>query len=549
MKWKRYGCIVLFILICIITAMFFHIFTKDAGGAVPMLEWEELYHVGADGSQQPIESFDNLPVAGETYLFSTVLGEIPENGHLTFATSNSEVKVFLDGTELYYASSMQLPETENISQADIILPPDAAGKTLTMEYRFLGGQNFIFPPSLQIIDPYADMKADMIYANYYAIPAGAFGILFILLCGLFLLGLAFGKADPTLLVLALAAAGLMIFPISAGTGSVFLPPALLRVFTWPGMDFFVPAALLVYLLLNRKRSFWRYLGYITLCSAAVLLVAYLVSLARGGYLSYYLNGEFSYLFLHGAYNNLLYWLTVYLTVACSLIAGRGVVHSFVTMQAETQILRLKNSLLDENFHVMERSVRQTAAMRHELKHNITTLHLLYQKGDFDSLGNTLAELDGQQSGLAQLQFTENFILNTLLQNTAADAAEKGIAFEAQAAVPAELQIEDRDLCSFVMNLLDNAVEACMHVSDPQHRFIRFHAELKQGFLAISCTNSCIGNPIGENQKFPESTKPDKGAHGFGLRQMHAIAKKYHSVLNIECDGQTFTAQTALKIAK
>lgn len=549
MRWKRYGCIALFVIICILTLMFLRIFTKDTGGAVPILEWEEMYQAGTDGSLQPIESFDGLPEEGKEYVFLAVLGEIPDNGQLTFATSGSEVRILLDDTELYYASSMQQPGTSNISQADIVLPPDAAGKTLTMEYRFLGGENFIFPPLLQLVDPSANVKADTVYANYYAIPAGAFAVLLILVCGLFLLGLSFGKADFTLPVLALAAAGLMVYPISIGTGSMFLSPGLLQAFAWPGMQFLTPVALLVYLLLNRKRSFWKYLGYSTLCSAVVLLAAYLVSLVRDGYLAYYLNVEFSNLFLHGSYSKLLYWLTVYLTVACSLIAGSGAAYSFAKMQSETQILKLKNSVLDENFHVMERSVRQTAAMRHELKHNITALHLLYQKGDFDSLGNTLAELDKQQARLTQMQFTDNFILNTLLQNAAADAAEKGIGFEAHALVPAELRIEGRDLCSFVMNLLDNAMEACMKVSAPSHRFIRFHTELKQGFLAISCTNSCNTNPMKENQEFPESTKPEKGVHGFGFRQMNAIAKKYHSVLNIDCDGKTFTVQTALKTTK
>lgn len=546
MKWKRYSCIALFILICMFTVMFLHVFTKDAGEAVPMLEWEEMYQEEPDGTLLPLELSAGMPAEGEKYIFSTVLGEIPENGRLKFSASGSEVRILLDGTELYFASAAQPLGAENINLTDIILPPDSAGKTVTMEYRFLGAENIIFPPMLQVADPLAATRADTAYANYYAIPAGAFSILFVMLCGLFLLGLSLAKPDFSLIPLTVAAAGLMIYPISTGTGSMFLPSGLLQAFTWPWLQFLTPTALLVYLLQNRKRSFWKFLGCATLCSAVVLLAAYLVSAARGGYLAYYLRGEFSNLFQNGYYASLLYWLTVYLIAVCSLIAGSNAVYSFAKMQSETQILKLKNSLLDENFHVMERSVKQTAAMRHELKHNITALYLLYQKQDFDSLGRTLAELDKQQSGLVQIQFTDNLILNTLLQNAASDAAEKKIAFDAHIMVPSELHIDDRDLCSFVMNLLDNAIEACMNVRNPAERFIRFHAELKQGFLAISCTNACFGNPLADDQDFPESTKPEKGVHGFGFPQMNTIAKKYHSVINMECDGKTFTVQTALE---
>ena len=44
-----------------------------------------------------------------------------------------------------------------------------------------------------------------------------------------------------------------------------------------------------------------------------------------------------------------------------------------------------------------------------------------------------------------------------------------------------------------------------------------------------------------------TTKPDQEGHGFGLAQMRAVAAKYHSVLTIDHDEDTFTVQTALKL--
>lgn len=308
MKLLRYICVVLFLMVCCLTLLFFHTFTKDAGTSTAILDWEQMHQVGTDGLLQPIETDEIRPLEEIQYVFSTTLKEIPENGYLLFETSNSETRLLLDGVELYYACAVQSADTVNINQAHVVLPQNAAGKTITMEYRFLGGENFIFPPLLQLGDPITDTKTDMAYANYYGIPAGAFGLLFVLICGLFLLGWSFGKADVTLLVLALAAAGLMIYPISAGFGNIFLPQTLFQIFAWPGLEFLPSCALVAYLLLNRKHSFWKHLGYITLCSAIALLAAYLISLTQGGFLSRYLNEEVSSLFLYGTYSNLLYWL-------------------------------------------------------------------------------------------------------------------------------------------------------------------------------------------------------------------------------------------------
>ena len=129
----------------------------------------------------------------------------------------------------------------------------------------------------------------MAYANLYGIPAGIFGVIFLVLCGIFLVGLSYGKKDWSLLVLVLAAAGLTVYEITVSCGYAFLSDGVRTVLTWHGIRLMIPLAILAYLLLKRKRAFWRHLGIISLWSAAGLLVLYLISLLRGSYLSRYLN--------------------------------------------------------------------------------------------------------------------------------------------------------------------------------------------------------------------------------------------------------------------
>lgn len=547
MKLKKYICGVMFLFFCVLTLLFLNTFMKDKNPYTYII-WEQQNQIAADGTVQPLDPDVFMPDEGVQYVFSAQLGEIPDHALLLFEASNAEIVITLGGTELYRASSVQEDGVAGMNSVQAVLPPDAEGKTLVMEYQYLGGENVIFPPFASVATLTGMDSSLIAYANHYGIPAGALALLFLLVCGLFLLGLSNGKPDFSLLALALAAAVLTANQISISLGYEFLPPAIHTVLTWEGMQFLPPIALLVYLLANRRRTFWKQFGYATLFSAVALLVSYLISLAQGGYLAT-LVGTMIEELSAGIFSILVYWITVYLTAVCAVISAISVVHSFSNMQAETMLLKLKNSLLDKNYHAIERSVMQTADMRHELRHNITALNLLYQKGDWEGLGHMLDELDTQQSNLVQMQFSDNFVLNTILQNAASDAAEQEIRFEAQALVPAELNIEEKDLCGLIMNMLDNAVEAAQQVSEKSKRFIRFRTELKHGFLAISCTNSCIGNLVREQERMPQSTKADKAIHGYGLKQMNAVAKKYNSIIDITHTEDTFTVQTALQIKK
>ncbi len=80
------------------------------------------------------------------------------------------------------------------------------------------------------------------------------------------------------------------------------------------------------------------------------------------------------------------------------------------------------------------------------------------------------------------------------------------------------------------------------------RFIEFSAALKKGFLNISCKNSysnliVVSDSEGDIFK---TAKKDKSFHGFGIRQMNIIAKKYYSLIDIYYGNGMFTVQTSLK---
>ena len=179
-----------------------------------------------------------------------------------------------------------------------------------------------------------------------------------------------------------------------------------------------------------------------------------------------------------------------MVAVCAVISAYAVMRSIIAQQMESKTLRLRNELIMNSYRAMESKVTDSAAIRHEMKHKIIALDALYQKGDYEALGQLIGDIKQQNDHLAQTQFTENFTVNTILQDAAYRAAQSDIRFEALVSVPPQLTVAESDLCELLMNMLDNALEAAAE-ADAGKRFVRFQIETKNGFLAVKCENCLL----------------------------------------------------------
>ena len=548
-KTTRRLCIAALLGVAVLVSVFFARFTWADTPLLDMPAWQEAQVVAPSGV---VRGFDpaGVPPAleeGEVYRFRTVLGEYGEGAYLFFENDHAELRVVLDHEELLYAAAQaDLPYGQMVQ---IPLPADAAGKTLVLDIRPQGDTvPAVFPPILRVSSEQSESAFEISYANRTGIPAGAMAMVFLAVCGVFLAGVSIRRPDWSTLLLLAAALLLFLRPVAVSCGYYFLPQPVYAALSWPGFSWLAPALLLAYLVLNRRRSFLRLLGRITLWSAGVFLLCVLISFARDSYLSRYLC-ELAGSIAAGYFDGLLHWLTQYLTAAC---AAAAIITGFSTIsriRTEAQAIALKGELAMENYRLMKQNIDEAAALHHEAKNQITTLHLMYRQGDLDSLGRYLEQLDQQMSHLAPVHFTNHFMLNAILQSVAARAREMQIQFTTQILVPERLALEETDLCAFFINLFDNALAAAEKVQPPEDREIVCNIHVRQGFLAIRCENSYDGKLCAGEDGRLRSTKPDAKSHGFGLQQMRSIAERYESLLDIAYTDDRFIVQTALKLGK
>ena len=99
-------------------------------------------------------------------------------------------------------------------------------------------------------------------------------------------------------------------------------------------------------------------------------------------------------------------------------------------------------------------------------------------------------------------------------------------------------IEEGDLYCLFGNLVDNALEAVKSIKEPERRIIDLVVKSKDGLLLVQESNYFDGKLTFEDG-LPVTTKGDKDHHGFGMRSLRLIARKYGGELTAFASGDVF----------
>lgn len=231
-------------------------------------------------------------------------------------------------------------------------------------------------------------------------------------------------------------------------------------------------------------------------------------------------------------------------ILCTVQVVTAFVRKMLLRQRQIQAMQSSAQLIQEKFEQAQTAMRQTAAFRHEWKNHVAALDLLARKQDSASIRDYLNRLDGALEQLSPKIFTANPTVNTVLQRFSVQANQAGVAFRVNAILPESLPIPEEDLCAFLFNLLDNALEAAAQTEQGE---IFCTMQIRQEYLAIRCENTYSGPLRTDPEGRLLTTKADPDSHGFGLTKMRAIAEKYGSVLDVSYTGDWFTVMTALKL--
>lgn len=203
---------------------------------------------------------------------------------------------------------------------------------------------------------------------------------------------------------------------------------------------------------------------------------------------------------------------------------------------ENAYLELKNDLLEDNLKNLNRLYEGNSKSFHEFKHHINAIERLLQNNQYERAKAYINDISMENSYIHEYM-TGNEIVDIILNVKNAELKGKGITLKSFINIPREIAIKDKDLCSLLLNLIDNAAEAA--AKEPQKNII-MDMKLQKHILYITVKNNSSLNPI--QNKF-ETAK--KGIHGFGMKIVYDIVEKYDGFVKYDYSENIFKISVML----
>lgn len=110
-------------------------------------------------------------------------------------------------------------------------------------------------------------------------------------------------------------------------------------------------------------------------------------------------------------------------------------------------------------------------------------------------------------------------------------------------------INESDLYVLFGNALDNAIEAVEKVDDQEKKFIDLNVYSHNNLISISINNYYSDEIELDKEGMPLTSKRDKNYHGFGMKSIKLIAKKYGGDVSIVTSNNIFNLNIIIPIKK
>lgn len=205
------------------------------------------------------------------------------------------------------------------------------------------------------------------------------------------------------------------------------------------------------------------------------------------------------------------------------------------LRKELEIMGLLWQKEKEQFQLSRENISHINQKVHDLKHHIHAM----RHADQAEVDRYLAEIEGSVRTYESIVHTGSPVLDTILTEKSLYCKDHGITITCMADGSQMDFMNMVDLYAVLGNAVDNAIEEVGKFEEKEKRQIDVLIYRKQQFLAIHVTNPMEGHLVYE-EGLPVTTKGSRIVHGFGLRSVRHILKKYDGFLTIQEEDGCFS---------
>jgi len=216
------------------------------------------------------------------------------------------------------------------------------------------------------------------------------------------------------------------------------------------------------------------------------------------------------------------------------------------MQKREYAMNIKAESLIKNYEQGRVHIHEIGEFKHEMKNHLAAMQTFLKDNRFDEAKDYLAKYVGQVGEITEAAHHENYIINAIISDLLRRAKKIGadVKLNLQAS---PRNISEPNIYSLLMNIVDNAIEACANVPEEKDRYIILDLKRKGAYFNVICENSKAVDIIELEGEIKTSKTSD--GHGYGLGIIKNIINSYDGLMDISYDVDKFIIIAAIKDKK
>lgn len=213
---------------------------------------------------------------------------------------------------------------------------------------------------------------------------------------------------------------------------------------------------------------------------------------------------------------------------------------------EMRLLQERTQNQMEMYQNMQRNYERQRRELHDYKNQLNCIQGLLLEGRLEETLHYVETLNGNLRESADVVNTNHAVVNVVLNQKYQSALEKNITMILSVNDLSGLTMGEEDLVTLLVNLLDNAVEACEKLEE--RRIIRFKMVLEDGELILSVSNP-VAEPVIIDGKKIATTKEDGRNHGIGLLNVNGVIERLGGTSALRCEDGWFCFSAMIPAAE
>ena len=194
----------------------------------------------------------------------------------------------------------------------------------------------------------------------------------------------------------------------------------------------------------------------------------------------------------------------------------------------------------EYYEAQIKYINEIRSIRHDIQAHMIVLQYYLDAGDYEKAKAYLGDMkQNQKAGGLVLKDTGNDLVNAIVSDVLGRCKTE-IALEVKGLLPVDFPLSEYDACTLFSNLFSNACEACEKLRNTEP-VICMEVQEKDDAWTIR-----IGNPIEwkirTGQTGLVTSKQDKESHGFGIKNMMQVVKKYDGKIEFLITENSFQVE-------